>query len=170
MSIENKFSNKIYLSIGSNINNRIEFIKQAIHMLTYSNIIFDTKISSYYETEPIGYKNQNNFLNIAVEAYTQHNPFELMNLIKSTEYLIGRKIRQRWTQREIDIDIIFYNDLILDTPKLNIPHILMHDRNFVLIPIAELNSNLIHPNFNKNIKQLIEENDDKSYIKKLKTK
>jgi 2-amino-4-hydroxy-6-hydroxymethyldihydropteridine diphosphokinase len=147
----------VILSLGSNVGDRRQYIDSALNLLVESNFISEPKISSYYETDPYGVKEQNSFLNIALMAKTELNPFMLLQICKTIEYSLGRKIRNRWHSREIDIDIIFYSDRIINFDTIEIPHKEIKNRNFVLIPINEIAPDFIHPIDQKSISQLLNE-------------
>ncbi len=161
-------TNEIVLSLGCNLGDRVNTLNLAVSCLIDSEIIKNCKVSSYYETEPFGVKDQAWFINIALKGETEFTPEEILYLSKSLEYLLGRKPRSRWHEREIDIDLIFYNDLSLDTNKLTIPHKLMHKRNFVLVPIAEIAPDFVHPVLDKTMSELYSICEDDCVIRKLK--
>ena len=149
-----------YIGFGSNIGNRQSFIKQALHYLSDTNGINIKKISSLYETEPVGNVKQDKFLNGAVALETHHSPQTLLNILQMIEFNVGRQHRIHWGPREIDLDLLIYGDLCLQTPELVIPHPEMHHRRFVLDPLAEIASNLIHPVLNKSIQSLLNHLDE----------
>lgn len=149
-----------YIGFGSNIDNRQSFIKQALHFLSDTNGIIINKISSLYETEPVGNVIQNSFLNGVVEIETQHSPQTLLNVLKTIEFNVGRQHRVRWGPREIDMDLLIYGDLCLHTPELIIPHPEMHLRRFVLVPLAEISPDLIHPILKNTINFLVNHLED----------
>jgi 2-amino-4-hydroxy-6-hydroxymethyldihydropteridine diphosphokinase len=111
--------------------------------------------SKIYETPPWGYTEQDNFLNQVVMATTYLEPDPLLKHIKRLEVALGRKATFRHGPRLIDIDILFYDDLILDTPPLIIPHPHLHERGFVLLPMMDIAPDLIHPVLKKKIRELI---------------
>ena len=124
------------------------------------------KISSLYETAPVGNEAQNDFLNGVVSIRTHHSPHNLLNMLKQIEINIGREHRIRWGPREIDMDILIYDDLCVETPNLTIPHPDMHLRRFVLVPLAEITPDLVHPIINETIQNLLAHlADDKSVVK-----
>lgn len=147
---------RIFLSLGSNLGNRENSLKKAIEKLKDNNIKVIKK-SSVIETEPYGFKDQGKFLNLVLEAETDYNPEELLELILRIEEGLGRKREEKWGPRVIDIDIIFYNSLIIDEPNLKIPHSDMHNRFFVLKPLSEIAPDYIHPILKKTIKELLKE-------------
>ncbi len=148
-----KETNAVFLTIGSNIGDRQKNIKTSIKELEKLGKI--KTISSIYQTEPIGYKKQEKFLNLALKLETGLSPIELLKEIQKIENKMGRVKKIKNGPRNIDIDIIFYNDEIINTEKLIVPHPRMHQRKFVLAPLEEIANNAIHPTKNKTIKQLL---------------
>lgn len=130
---------KAYLSLGSNIGNTKENISQAIHKLENSELIQIITISKYYITKPIGYLEQPDFLNIVIFINCKCTPEELLKITQRVENQLGRTRKFKWGPRNIDIDILLFDTLILNTTELVIPHPLMFQRAFVLIPLAEIN-------------------------------
>ncbi len=112
------------------------------------------KVSSVYKTEPIGYEAQAEFLNGVAAIQTDFPPLSLLQVLKDIETAIGRQHRIRWGPREIDLDILIYGDVCLQTEKLVIPHPEMHLRHFVLVPLAEIAPDLVHPVFQETIQTL----------------
>ena len=153
------------LSIGSNIGDKRKNIETALDYLTISGAIDDIKVSSYYETEPVGFAGQDWFLNVAVSGYTNMQLYQLMQSCKSIEYLIGRILRKRWHSREIDIDILLYGNQQFKESKLTVPHPRMHERRFVLAPAAEIAGSRIHPGFGLSLNKLLELCNDSSQVK-----
>ena len=143
----------IYIGIGSNLGNRIENITKAKYFLDLNGINI-TKSSSYYETLSWPDPNKPKFINIVVQSNTKASPEKLLKIFKSIEKKLGRKKKSKNFPRTCDIDIISYNQKIL-TGNITIPHERMHKRNFVLIPLFELNKRWFHPKRNENIKKLI---------------
>ena len=143
----------IYIGIGSNLGNRIKNITKAKYFLDLNGINI-TKSSSYYETLSWPDPNKPKFINIVVQSNTKASPEKLLKIFKSIEKKLGRKKKSKNSPRTCDIDIISYNQKIL-TGNITIPHKRMHRRNFVLIPLFELNKNWFHPKTNENIKKLI---------------
>jgi 2-amino-4-hydroxy-6-hydroxymethyldihydropteridine diphosphokinase len=142
-----------YIGIGSNIGNKEENCEKAINLLE-ANEIKVTKRSSMMETEPWGIKDQPKFINVAIEIETDLAPDELLCLLKRVESETGRRPAERWGPREIDLDILLYDDLILKTPELEIPHPHVAEREFVLKPLSEIAPEKIHPVLKKSIKNL----------------
>tara|TARA_Y100000768_G_C23963495_1_gene676670 strand:- start:608 stop:1084 length:477 start_codon:yes stop_codon:yes gene_type:complete len=143
----------IYIGIGSNLGNKIRNIEKAKYFLNLSSINI-IKSSSYYET--LSWPNPKNpkFINVVVSSNTNLSPKKILEIFKSIEKRLGRKKSEKNAPRICDIDIISYNQKIT-TGNIVIPHELMHKRNFVLIPLFELNRSWIHPKLKYNIKELI---------------
>ena len=149
---------KVYLSLGTNLGDKTGNLLQAIICIT-KEIGILSAISSVYETEPWGYESDNNFLNMAVCAETLLKPEEILTITKSIEKSIGReeKTIDSYRDRLIDIDIIAYDDLIVNLNNLKLPHPLFHDRKFVLEPLNEIVPDFVHPVLQKKISELLEE-------------
>ena len=143
-----------YIGIGSNLGNREENSQKAIALLIEKNIKI-TKRSSLYEIEAWGVKEQPRFINMAVEIETNLEPAELLKVIKEIENSMGRREGIRWGPRVIDLDVLLYDDLILKTGELEIPHPAIKDREFVLKPLSEIAPDKIHPILKKSIKTLL---------------
>lgn len=151
---------RVFLSLGSNIGDRISNIQHSVNALTMTKNVQIVKSSSFYETEPWGYKNQNWFINAAIAIDTDLEPLELLETINKIELQLGRNRENeiRWGQRTIDIDILMYENRVISIEnKLIIPHPQMHKRAFVLVPMLEVKADLIHPILNKTISQLYDE-------------
>ncbi len=163
---------EVFLSLGSNIGNRLDFLKAAIGELLKIDNTTILKVSSVYKTQPWGNPNQNEFLNCTVKIYTNLSPNELLDNLKTIEKYLGRKNIEKWSNREIDIDILFYDNLILSSENLIIPHPEIPNRRFVLIPLNEIEENYIHPILNKPISYLLKTTNDKlkcEYFKSAQT-
>lgn len=158
--------NKVFLGIGTNLGNRKANLRKAIEMIG-EQIGKVIRSSSVYETAPWGFDAENDFLNMVVLAESAFTPSELLKKIISIESMLGRERNQdRYSSRIIDIDILLYDDLIINENGLKIPHPLMHERRFVLVPLNELDPDLIHPVKGKSIRVLLEECRDRSEVKK----
>lgn len=134
-----------YISLGSNIGNRLEFLQEAVGLLNETKQIEVLKLSSVYETAPVGYVDQAAFLNIVVELKTVLTPHELLSKCNDIEDLLGRKRVVRWGPRTVDLDILLYNEENMKTEDLIIPHPRMAERGFVLVPLIEINPDVIDP-------------------------
>jgi len=143
----------VYLSLGTNIGNRPSNLREAISSLA-PQIIVKAK-SSVYETLPWGYTEQENFLNQVLKASTYLEPLPLLKHIKRLEVALGRKATFKYGPRLIDIDILFYDQLILETPLLVIPHPHVHERGFVLLPMMDIAPDLVHPVNRKSIREMM---------------
>ncbi len=141
-----------YLSLGSNLGDRESNLRNSITLL--APLVHTRLQSSIYETEPWGYADQPSFLNQVIKASTSLEPMRLLDFLKELEVSMGRQETFRFGPRLIDLDILFYDDLILDTPKLTIPHPRITERAFVLIPLAEIEPNLYHPVAHKTIQEI----------------
>ena len=129
---------KCYMSLGSNMGNREENLRKAVRLLQKSGRISDIKASSIYETEPVGYADQDFFLNICISFDTDLEPLELLDLSQSIEQELKRVRLIKNGPRTIDLDILLYGDEKIDHPRLKVPHERMFERAFVLIPLSEL--------------------------------
>jgi len=158
---------RVFLGLGSNIGDRLNFISNAVTEIRNNKAVKFVKSSSVYETEPWGVEKQNLFLNIVIEICTALKPDELLKFIKEIEPVLGRVARKKWTEREIDIDILFYDDLIINKKGLNIPHPEIQNRNFVLIPMNEIAPDFIHPVLKKKISELTVMSPDKLKCKRI---
>jgi 2-amino-4-hydroxy-6-hydroxymethyldihydropteridine diphosphokinase len=145
---------RVFIGLGSNIEPRTEYLKCAVSKLrTIGEVV---RVSSVYETAPVGEIAQPHFLNAVVELLTQDGPLDLLARLRGFEYDLGRQVRPRWHEREIDFDILFYEDLVLDAPSLTIPHPEIANRAFVLEPMAELDANFVHPVLHKTVAELLD--------------
>ena len=144
-----------YIGFGSNIGDRMAHIQSAIAILSKTEGIALKRVSSIYKTEPVGYEAQAQFLNGVAAIQTSLSPLSLLHTLKDIETAIGRKHRIRWGPREIDLDILIYGDLCVQTEELVIPHPEMHLRGFVLVPLAEIAPDLVHPVFQESIQTLL---------------
>jgi len=143
----------VYLALGSNLDNRLANLKQAVAALPPQ---MEVKAKSpVYETPPWGYEDQPKFLNQVIKAKTYLEPEPLLKHIKRLETALGRKPSFQNGPRLIDIDILFYDDLILDTPSLVLPHPGLHERGFVLLPLMDIDPDLVHPVNRKSIREMV---------------
>lgn len=157
----------IAFSLGSNVGDKVANINKAIELLTHRLNLQNVKISSLYLAEPWGIAEQEWFVNAAIAGYCYIEPQTILSEIKSIEVDIGRIKRERWKQREIDIDIIVYGDMIYKSEYLQIPHQSFLDRAFVLAPLSEIIPDFIIPKSDTTITRALEICKDKSQIKKI---
>lgn len=155
-----------FLSLGSNLGNRLAHFSSAENQIS-QNIGVILKSSSVYETEPWGYVEQPAFLNKVIQVETDLNPYELLKAILAIEISMGRIRSGKWHERIIDIDILFFDDLILKEAELEIPHPFIQERRFVLMPLSEIAIDLMHPVINKTINTLLVECSDLLVVKKM---
>jgi 2-amino-4-hydroxy-6-hydroxymethyldihydropteridine diphosphokinase len=155
----------IFLSLGSNVGNREENLNHALLYLKQKNQILH--ISSVYETAPWGNADQGNFLNQIVELSSDYKPDELLVYIKEIESEMGREPSDvRYQPRIIDIDILFYEHIIITSQTLMIPHPRIHERRFILVPMVEIAPKFVHPVLGRTMKELQERCDDDLEVKK----
>jgi len=163
-------NNIVYFSLGSNIGRRRDNINKALELLNECGVKI-TKVSSIYETEPVSLFKQNYFFNLCAEGETEAEPSKLLQICKSIEAEMGRKMAKLkapgfWEPRIIDIDILLYGQKIIRKRNLIIPHKNMHLRRFVLEPLNEIDPFMNHPVLHKSIKELLIECRDNSEVKK----
>ncbi|MFZ3072912.1 MAG: 2-amino-4-hydroxy-6-hydroxymethyldihydropteridine diphosphokinase [Thermodesulfobacteriota bacterium] len=145
----------VFISIGSNVGDRAENLKEAVRMLAEDpEKIRLIKESSFYETSAWGKTNQRDFFNCAVEIETSLSPGALLDFLKEIEKKFGRTPEGRWAERPIDLDIVLYGGEVLEEEGLTIPHPYAHERAFVLAPLAEIAPKAVHPVFGKTIAEL----------------
>jgi len=130
--------NKVYLSLGSNIGNKVDNLDKAVDILRNNTSIHKLIVSDYYTTDPMGYVDQDEFVNIAVGLTTDLEPLRLLDLCQLIEEKLERKRLIHWGPRSIDVDIIYYDDIEINESRLIVPHPRMYERNFVLTPLKEI--------------------------------
>ena len=156
--------NTVYLLLGSNLGDRLQ-VMQSARGLIQKEIGQIKAESSVYETAPWGVLDQPAFLNQVVQLQTLLEPEEVLRIILEIEHELGRVRYERWGARVIDIDILYFQDLILDSSRLTIPHPRLHERRFTLTPLAEIAPGFIHPVLNKSSVQLLAACADESEVK-----
>ncbi len=154
----------IVLSLGSNIADRLTYLENALDALDKQPEITVFDKSSVYETQPVDDPDQDLFLNMVVAARTKLSPRKLLQAAKRIEKDLGRKQRRKKGPREIDIDIIFYGDRVIDEPDLKIPHERFHERKFVLVPLSHMIPGFISPIHDETIADLLKVCPDGSLI------
>jgi 2-amino-4-hydroxy-6-hydroxymethyldihydropteridine diphosphokinase len=159
---------QIYLALGSNIEDRKQHINEAILLLREK--ITDATVAPLYETKPQYFENQHNFLNTVLSGYTDLTPQNLLLFTKTVQKKVGRVERFRNGPREIDIDILFFDNVVYKDEELEIPHPQLQERDFVLQPLSDINSDFFHPVLNKTMRELLDTlpEEQRSVIKMLK--
>jgi len=155
--------NIAYLQLGSNLGNRLQHIEHA-KMAIIKDVGIILKSSAIYETAAWGLTVQPDFLNSVIQISTRFDPFTLLDNLLHIETNLGRVRKEKWAPRTIDIDILFYNHLIIKCTELEIPHPFVHLRKFVLIPLTELNGDLVHPVLNLTISEILHQCSDESHV------
>jgi 2-amino-4-hydroxy-6-hydroxymethyldihydropteridine diphosphokinase len=150
---------QVLLSLGANLGNPIATLHHAIQCIS-QQVLTNVRVSEFYETAPVGVTDQPAFINVAVVGMSVANPREIRDACKSIEDQLGRQHRERWHEREIDIDVILVGDCIYDEDDVHIPHLRMHERRFVLLPACDLIPEAVCPRIQKNLAQLLEECED----------
>lgn len=158
--------NRVFLLLGSNLGDRQFFLREAVRLIN-ANIAPVLKTSAVYETQSWGKTDAPDYLNQVVILETDHLPTDLLKKILDIELALGRKRKEKWGSRTIDIDILFYAAEIINDHDLTIPHPELHKRRFTLEPLAEISPNLIHPVLNKTILALKNELIDNLVVKKV---
>jgi len=153
----------IYLSLGSNLGDCVANLRAAIAALPSANLHV-RKLSSFYETEPVDYLDQPWFLNCVVEGATDSQPIDLLHALRAIESQLGNKKTFAKGPRLLDIDILLFGELSLDTPELQIPHPRMLERKFVLAPLAEIVPQLQHPSWPATASELLARSTDTSIV------
>ena len=152
----------VYLSIGSNKGDKINYLHQATSLIANSENVKLVRASTFYESEPWGKKDQPWFVNAILEVKTGLSPQDFLLKMKNIEKQLGRDLEnsQKWGEREIDIDILFWDNQIINDENLKIPHPYAHRRAFVLVPMMELDPDFVHPVLKKSIIDLHEQLDN----------
>ena len=145
-----------YIALGSNLGDRAAYLNFAVKELEKTRECRVLRVSEFISSEPYGYTEQDEFLNGCLALETLLNPYELLDLLHGIEDLAGRERKVRWGPRTLDLDIIFYDDIVMSTDKLRIPHAEMHKRDFVLIPLNDVAPNMLHPILMKTTAELLD--------------
>lgn len=156
VEIERKW-NKVYIAAGSNLGDKEETLKEAIYKIDKRKDCVVTKVSNFYTTDPVGYEDQDQFVNCVFEIDTLQTPSELMNTLLEVEKDFKRERIIRWGPRTLDLDIIFYNDIISYDEHILIPHPRAHERQFVMKPMCDINPYYVHPIYRKRVMDISSE-------------
>ena len=156
----------VYLSLGSNLGDREKNLRSAIATLADGKVRV-TRVSSFYETEPVDLLEQPWFLNCVVQGETDASPLDLLRALRGIEARLGSNKLVPKGPRLIDLDILLYGDEVIDTQELQVPHPRMLVRKFVLVPLAEIAPNLKHPSWSGAVAQLLLETQDNSQVRRL---
>ena len=144
-----------YIALGSNLGDKEKNLRRALLLLTQQGVEV-VRVSSFLSTEPYGVTDQPQFLNAVACVRTSLAPLALLDVLLATELAMGRVRLRRWGERNIDLDLLLYEDVVLDTKRLRLPHPDMQNRDFVLLPLAEIAPELKHPTLQKTIWELKE--------------
>ena len=156
--------NIVFLQLGSNLGDRELLLKDAI--IAIENRVGDVvEFSKVYESAPWRVEGQENYLNQILKVRTPLSAYEVLSIVLDIEKQLGRIRLEKWGERIIDIDIIFYNDFIIETPDLCVPHKHLHERMFVLTPLHNIAPEMVHPIYNKTIAELLEMCNDIELVK-----
>jgi 2-amino-4-hydroxy-6-hydroxymethyldihydropteridine diphosphokinase len=147
---------RIFISLGANLGDPVAQIEDAIHRLSKREGFRISKLSSFFLTEPVGPINQPQYVNAVAELWSRLSPQEVLAGLLGVESDMGRERAVRWGPRRIDLDLLIYSGQICDEPGLKVPHPRMHERRFVLEPLAELASELSHPRYDQTIRELLD--------------
>ena len=150
----------IYIALGSNLGDKENNLKEALRRLTKKGITV-CRVSGFISTAPYGVVDQPDFLNAVAEIETDKSPAELLQILLQTEREMGRKRVRCWGERNIDLDLLLYDDRIIELPELKVPHPDMQNRDFVLRPLVQIAPHMVHPVLKKTVEQLWKEMQDR---------
>ena len=145
-----------YIALGSNLGDKEKNLRNALLLLIQQGIEVE-RVSHFISTEPYGVTDQPQFVNAVARVRTSLAPLALLDVLLATELAMGRVRLRHWGERNIDLDLLLYEDVVMDTPRLHLPHPDMQNRDFVLLPMAEIAPELVHPTLQKTILELKED-------------
>ena len=158
---------RFFVALGSNIGDRLGFLQKAMDALGSAPGFEVRTVSSVYETEPVGKRDQRQFLNAAVELNSLMSPEDALANLKQIEQAVGRTLSERWGPREIDLDLIYVQDLVVDRPELVLPHPEVANRRFVLTPLAEIAPEFVDPLRKRSLSELLASCPDPNSVVKI---
>jgi 2-amino-4-hydroxy-6-hydroxymethyldihydropteridine diphosphokinase len=156
-----------YIGIGSNLGDKVGQCEKAIAEILKAGQNKLLAKSSFFKTKPVGYTSQDWFINGVIKIETELDPLQLLRALKRIETQLGREETLRWGPRTIDLDILFFDEKEIRTEELQVPHPLLQERQFVLIPLAEIDRSLIHPVLKKSIGELLDGMKEDQGVEKL---
>ena len=156
--------NIVFLQLGSNLGNRELLLQDAV-IAVEDRVGSVVEKSRTYESTPWRVEGQENYLNLIIKVKTALMADDVLSAILDIEQKLGRIRIEKWGERLIDLDIIFYNDAIIETPQLCVPHKHMHERMFVLIPLHNIAADMVHPKYNKTVEELLKQCTDTQLVK-----
>ncbi len=157
----------VFIGLGSNIGDRLQYLRDALHLIRRLESTTLVAVSSLYETPPLGFTEQESFYNAVCQIDTTLDPLALLHKLKSIERTLGRPEKyERWRPRPIDLDILLYDALVVQNDAVSIPHLELPHRKFVLVPLLDI-ANPVHPVLKKPMSELLAETTDRSDIRQL---
>ncbi|NWF89005.1 MAG: 2-amino-4-hydroxy-6-hydroxymethyldihydropteridine diphosphokinase [Ignavibacteriaceae bacterium] len=160
----------VFIALGSNKGDRINHLRQAVLRMSNNSKITLLNKSSVYETKPFGNANQPDFLNAVIKVKTSYSLTEMIDYLKNLETELGRKESTKWGPREIDLDLLFFDEIIFKNDKVKVPHYGIQDRDFVLTPLKEIAASFFHPALKLKIQDICTDNISKTIIRKTRYK